>query len=203
MAEPKEELPRSLAPRAYSDLALVAKNRTKLRLIGDLARDHGHSVSVSAIIHKIAEQVSLSESTINRIVFAIYNIKSIQEKFDFSSEQIYRALSANIENNAPADWKKEHLKDWQRSEKEIIQILNELAEDHPLSISQKAERLTYAYQNILTDAEILTDVRPVFDKGGNNVLESIVGHTLLISYNDGTETSGLIPTFGTLDFVRR
>jgi hypothetical protein len=53
--------------------------------------------------------------------------------------------------------------------------------------SGKIEQLKTDYQNILEDAKILTDLRPVFDKPGDRPVGFIVTHTLKIVTHESGE----------------
>jgi hypothetical protein len=54
--------------------------------------------------------------------------------------------------------------------------------DNAVSLSYKAQRLTYMRENVYQQAEIITDARPVFDEKGQKIVEYIIAHYLVITY---------------------
>jgi hypothetical protein len=73
---------------------------------------------------------------------------------------------------------------WANKKPVIESILALLAADHPAVISVKAQRLSFSYERIFMEAEILTDARPVYTIAGDKILEMIIQHKLVITQHD-------------------
>ena len=71
---------------------------------------------------------------------------------------------------------------------EIEKVSKEFASNNPIAISFKAQKLAYLHERILRDAEIITDLRPVFDDSGKNILEVMVAHTLVVTTTNSGRT---------------
>jgi hypothetical protein len=59
--------------------------------------------------------------------------------------------------------------------------------EHPFAVTRKAERLTRAHENVLFEAKVMTDIRPVFNVAGDKILHTVITHSLLIDYIAGNQ----------------
>lgn len=55
-------------------------------------------------------------------------------------------------------------------------------QNNPVALSYKAQRLIYLRERLYHDAEIITDARPVFNEAGEEIVEFIVTHELVLTH---------------------
>lgn len=188
MATEKLTLPVSLGDSALRDLSELAKYSDRIIEINKCALAAGPAASPSAAGKLIAAKTSIPESSVARIVNALSNLRYVQEHLEISAKEVFEHITSAIEYHAPEQWKAEFKDSWDKQKEPIVQMLEKLDPDHPLSISRKAEQLTYTQPNLLLESRIITDIRPIFNDAGNAILESIVTHSLVVKYSDGEST---------------
>ena len=106
-------------------------------------------------------------------------------RFQFSNEELLDQITHSF-SRVPSETREANdLETWGAARGAILDVLNAIGPDHPLQVLRKVERLAYAHQNVMTEARIITELRPVFNDAGDTILQGIVVNTLLIDFNDG------------------
>lgn len=191
MAEETPPFPYTLGPKAYRDLSELVKFAKQLNEIDKSARDMGPAESPSAVLRRIASQISIPSSTLESITTALTNLRHAKDRLHITSEELFDIASKYLEESAPTNWKENFFSDWTKRRDNIISAIDFLSPDHPISLSAKAEALTYTQQNLLMDSSIITDLRPIFNNSGDKIVESVITHTLVITYVDGERTQDI------------
>lgn len=185
MTEYDERLMFALGPTAFRDLGTVTRHADRLEEFDTCAMDAGPAASPSEAAKLIATATSISESTVVRIVSALSNLRFLQTQLGVNTDDLFYIIAKQIEENAPDNIKKDLIQQWNENRDAIVKAIDALTDDHPLSLSGKAEELTYIHQNILLDSRIITDVRPIFTSNANKIVEAIITHSLVLYYSDG------------------
>lgn len=184
---PRDEIREVRIPdRGFADMALIAEHAGKLASINAVASEKGAAVSLDELAKAAAEKTGIAEDELGKLLRALVGLHSLRRSLKLDGAQLATVLTRSIEKQARDDWRKEHLARWMDGRETIAETLSP---DHPLAIRGKATELTYAYQNVLEETRIFTDVRPVFDEEGENVLETVIVHLLTIGYFDGSHSS--------------
>jgi hypothetical protein len=63
--------------------------------------------------------------------------------------------------------------------------LDRLLKISVLTTSAKVQRLRFDYSNTFSDAHVITDMRPIFDKPGERPVGCAIAHTLKLEYHEG------------------
>lgn len=154
--------------------------------LADIADDVGPAASVTALASRVRRQLTdVGYKDIRESLFAIWNCKRMQSDSESGADTITN-LSDTIDRDAPQKWLDRHLEGWRSASASLAACLDEMTEDHAIFISMKAQMLAYSHQHLLTGAQLVTDVRPVFDTAGKEILETVITHTLSIHYSDST-----------------
>jgi DNA-binding Lrp family transcriptional regulator len=128
---------------------------------------------------QLSQRLSISLTEAGRLLNALQNLQLInQETGD------HEKTFAIIADRLTMDVREK----WIGAKAVILSIFTEVDDDHPAIISQKARRLSFQYERIFVNADILTDLRPVFTIRGDKVLEMIIQHKLVITQHDSTHT---------------
>ena len=98
----------------------------------------------------------------------------------FTADDVTVALRASADND---DLSAEAV------EVDDLSDFSELVELPAILQFVKAVELRNAYENILTDSRIVTDIRPVFPDGKVDRVEAaMINHTILLTYQNGEES---------------
>jgi len=102
-----------------------------------------------------------------------------------TAEELLDVITEGFAKQAKDDTGRENLDLWTRARGAVLEVMQSIRPDHPLQVVRKVEKLAYAHQNVLTEARIITELRPVFDEAGDRIVQGIIVNTLLIDYFDG------------------
>ena len=173
------EIPDSIRP----DLLRLVEHSEKILSILEETKAQKPSASAMVFVGLFAGHLSMSVNEAGRLLSALQNLLSVdQETGDI--EKTFEIIASRLPADARAKW---------ANKKPVIQsILALLAADHPAVISFKAQRLSHSYERIFMEAEILTDVRPVYTMKGDKILEMIIQHKLIITQHDSNHRNGNI-----------
>jgi hypothetical protein len=160
-----------LASKGY-DLAGIGKHSSGMPI----------GSSLGAIANHVSHETGVGLEAVQRVLTVLQNMQTSQKRMRLDTGEFLKSITDALADYTKKIEQPERLKSWVESLPRIEAVLRLLEPNHPLRIARKAQRLLQAHQNSMTDVRILTDLRPVFDDAGENVLESIVVHSLLIEY---------------------
>jgi hypothetical protein len=111
----------------------------------------------------------------------LMGLESLRDNSDISADELFSKMTESL-NAFGAEWNDRDRATWKNCETPFRGIFGP---DSLLYIITKSVKLTAEHQNNLSSANIITDVRPIFDNGGDNILRSIIYHTLVIEFSKG------------------
>jgi len=156
-----------------SDIALLADNADRLPRLVQLAHEQDYDFVASIVIRRISKAASIDYSIVSRIFNSLENLKNIEQETgtaEIAFSSIADAVSPDLKQ------KLESVKD------KIVDALKSYDPDNAVSISFKAQKLTYLREKLFHEAEIITEARPVFDSSGERILEMVITHSLVVTY---------------------
>jgi hypothetical protein len=174
----------SLPEVAQDHLAHLATHVKNLSRIACAAKKTQPGVELASVV---ASDVGLPKEEVERILATIWNLYQMKRQERLNSAKFIEEVTATLEKETSDEWKSKHLAAWRSSCSDVVSLLDSITDEHPLVIGSKAAALGTAHQNCLVRARVITDVRPVFNNAGDKVVESLIIHTLLVNYFDGTE----------------
>jgi hypothetical protein len=169
---------------AIHDLAHLARNADKLQSVASFASDLSPLPPGTALSHvsrSAEQQTNIPAGDVERILQTMMNLHRVRKRLQLDVAQFVRHVSPTIAARLSRKYPGE-VDAWRNAEAAIAEFLGSISEEHPLTILTKAEHLALSYENLFTDARLLTDIRPVFDSSGTKVIEYLIAHTLLIEY---------------------
>jgi hypothetical protein len=134
---------------------------------------------VFEVLHPIATDLNLPYADLQDLFNALENLNHLEIEFGSAEDAFIRVMSALQPDLG---------KRYNDNKDKILKALARYAQDTPIHISAKAQRLAYYHENIYRDSDIITDVRPIFDSAGGNVLEMIISHSLVVTYSSSNRT---------------
>jgi hypothetical protein len=192
-----------MTKHVLEDLAHLAKNQKDLSVVAARISDFPPSVGFYDAARIIARKSGVAFDDVHRIFWTISNLGRLSDSLSIAPETLPNLITELLEKSAPKDWRQENIDAWKATAPVVAGFLRQLTPAHPLVVGRKAEQLAYLHQNTLASSRLISDLRPVFDDTGKNILESLIIHTLFIEYSDGGESTKRIALALDMDDVAR
>jgi hypothetical protein len=160
-----------LPQAAVKQLEMLLKYIDRLLDILRESKNLEYGITLFQVLEPFSTRIGIPLDDLQDIFYALENLRSLAVEFG-SPENVLIRLS---------DVKQDVAKRLEENKDRLLQAISEYQPDDPVAITFKAQRLTYLHERIYRDAEIITDIRPVFDGAGKNVLEVIISHSLVAS----------------------
>ena len=126
----------------------------------------------------IARRLSISAAEAGRLLNVLPNLQLInQETADI--EKTFSIIQDRLPENEREKWS---------SEGGNLIDIDLYTRPSPSCHFPKARRLTYLYERIFVNGEVLTDIRPIFTTNGDKLLEMVIQHKLVIRQHDSTHS---------------
>lgn len=164
-----------LSSEVLEDLSLLVEQRSVLGDIGKLVANAKNPTELAA---NISQNFRIERAVGSRIVRALLSLRSMQRSLGVDPNELLTWIGETIERGKNLSW----LAAWKEAEPLLTMLLQS---GHPLAALEKAQRLAYEYQNVVTRMQILTDVRPVFNEDASHIERGIISFVLRIEYHDG------------------
>lgn len=163
---------------AIRDLELFAENLEKIPGIISISKQQAPGLHPEKIFETIGAEAELGATKIRRIFNTLENFAAFKEDlgtFEKALDRVLPSLSKEIREL------------YIQNRSQIISILGSYDKNNPVAISFKAQRLTYLRDKLLHDVEIVSDVRPIFNENGEEIVEFVVTHELAMTLLVGRE----------------
>lgn len=126
-------------------------------------------------LNEILPNRSNEVQSVMRQLMCLYTIRRMN---DLSAKDLLEGLLYSITTSDPS-WTEDEISRWRALEP---QLENLFSLQNVWTIVKTID-LAYDYTDLLQDAKILTDIRPVFNEDASGILGSIVSFTLRLSLN--------------------
>jgi hypothetical protein len=173
-----------LTKSAVRDLQYLAAHIEDFDAILPVARKIGPEPGIIRLAQRIAVGTNLPLAHVRDLLRALLNVFRIEQHFKVGTVEVVETLAKAIASSTDD---KQAIELWNQKKTRIAAVVESLRQDDILSISEKAGRLAFTRQNLLKEAQILSDIRPVFTEDGSTITQAIVTHTLVLDFFDGTE----------------
>jgi hypothetical protein len=159
--------------QAQRQLRALLKNLERMEEILIRSRDTRPGITAYEVLEPLASKLDIDYDDLLDIFYSLENLSRLAPAYGSASEALDRVIAGSESALG---------KRMRESKPQLLAILENYTGDHPVALSFKAQKLVYLYERVYRDAEILTDVRPIFDDAADRVLGAIIGHTLSISF---------------------
>ena len=175
----------NLPQTVFKDFGLLVDHADRLEEIQTAISANQDAASLDAICSKIASITQIPQFQIKPIVTTLLKLSELTAKARTTASQLVDLIADTAESSASVSWRERYLSKWKSSRDEIARAIEGVQKSEVLLAVSKASRLTYTHQNILTDINIITELRPVFSETGDRVLQMVLTHYLMIEYSSG------------------
>ena len=146
-----------------------------------------------------ATKAELSAADAQKIVTQMLALHGLRTTLGLTADDFYEKLTESLLADTSEEWQAKNLGNWRKSKNNLVDAFSP---NHPFHIIEKRTRLTYEHQNVMYDAGIVTDVRPVFDDTGLNIEQLSIHHVISIEYFNGTQRNQLFAALDSADVAR-
>lgn len=163
----------------HNALALLADNHEQLPQILKLAFERTPGETITEIAEGVAQDLDHSQEQTPHIIEAFFKVYFFFDSVEVDASEFVQTITSYIKRSE-FDW----LDNWEKAAAIIHTKLEEAQPNNPFSLAKKALELPYLHSNMMTDARIITDIRPVFTDEGDEIVRATIGHLLVINYLD-------------------
>ena len=175
----KKLFPSGLPKEVYADLEIIAKNPTTFSIIASASDRLQKATKQQDFVEIIATDTGFPIEDAREVLKTILGLVHLSRSVELSTDEFISAFSELIKNGDNKEWLNKHLEGWEIA----VQDLNLLIHpDSPLSIHYKASHLALRHKHLWQQSNIYTDIRPVFNDAGDEVLRAVVNHLLIVDY---------------------
>jgi hypothetical protein len=118
-----------------------------------------------------------NETLAQVVLRQLLSLHAMLRQLDLSPEEIFSALNFGL---SESDWNKADFKKWEP----VSTAFKNLFELPIVRLSAKALDLSYQHSHLLQRAQIVTDIRPLFNQDATEIQGTIISHKLLLRYDD-------------------
>lgn len=172
----------SLSDEHLKDLILLTKFPHDLSALVDCANEVGARTELADLVKLLAKKLRTSVGEVWEVVSPLLSIYQTQQRIGLSTAKIVEQITRTFEAKASG----EEVAAWKVAAPGLANAVSKLSPDHPLLLSHKASGVIYSHQNVLTEAKVFTDIRPVFNSDGTVIIQMVVTHVLSLVYSDGS-----------------
>lgn len=163
--------------------ALIGLGPDRVTALCELARDLPLTLSMRGLTNHLANKLKIETRAVSQFVMgALMPLNHLRVHLKLETPDLMRALSANLEQEAPEQWRAENLADWKAIEGRVGPLFEK---DNFFSVSNKAYQLLVNRPNPVQDIKILSELRPVYSEDATSVKAFVLAMTLVVDYFEG------------------
>lgn len=126
-----------------------------------------------AISHALESNLANADVLLRQLL----SLHGMRRQLDLTVDEVFAGLSSGLQES---DWTEADFKKWES----VAGTFKELFELPIIRLSAKALDLSYQHSHLFQRAQIITDVRPLFNNDASEVQGTIISHKLLIRFDD-------------------
>jgi hypothetical protein len=172
----------SVPKGAADEIAMLVAHADRLQAILDATMKMEPAAAVSTVLKPLAQETGIDRVVLRKLFNALQNLSVIAAELD-GADAAFERLSGALD--------KEIAKEWDQKKGPILTALQRYSDNNPVATTIKAERLTYFYEKIYRDGEIITEARPVYNEAGDSVIEIMVLQSLVVTHSSLGQFHGL------------
>jgi len=196
MPEEKNRSSRPLPDEAYEDLAFIVSYADKLPQICEAVEQTKDFVNLNSLSLKVTEQTDMETEDARQLLSNLLKFQRLRSNNEHLIDDFWRWLEKPFVEFVKEQGKEYLAEAWETNSSLIKDVLDE---GSALGILDKAVEILYEHQNVLKDAQLLTDLRPVYDKEATEILRMVVTHQLVLNYSDGSSDKKISLTVDSSD----
>lgn len=177
-----------LAPSQLADLAVIRElGEERLEAVAEaMDRDGRNTLATNELGRLFDKALGGERAGSNSLLTQALSLASLMRQRRFTADEVVEGLAYGL-RSAPRPWGDEEIGRWERMAPRFQRIFT-----HPkVKLAAKTLDLSYDFANLLQDARIVSDVRPVFDDAAQTVEAAVVAFTLRLRYDSADRNHSL------------
>ena len=162
----------SIAERMSADITQLLDLAEKWPALISATKRQSPSIDSAKVLNQLSVEVGVPQNELRRVFNCLDNLRIMEEdagNVDSAIERISQLVAPDVANRIKENV--EFLKE----------AVNSYGRDNPVYITTKAQRLTYARERLFSQAEIITDARPIFNSTGEEIIEFVITHSFVLT----------------------
>ena len=172
-----------LPEKAYDDVALVIQHSEHLHELYDFLHQCSLPIKETDLESNLAEKTGIAIDTLSRIINTLQALHRARNYLELSGVAFVERLAVWFRDIASDRDDHTRIQDLDKAMEAIREALDE---DSELGMLEKTFELAFSHQNVLKDARIFTDIRPVYNKDATEIRRMTVTHQLVLEYLNGS-----------------
>lgn len=172
-----------IPPKGFQELGELAKLASRLPEIQDVLGKVELTASVDEAATAVSNALGVQREQVRSALRALASLRALRRFTKLSPSALFESLTASLA--ADVQWKKANLTQWEGARGNIIAALSGSQQDDVLSIQSKTTELTILRQNILRLSRLLVELRPVYNKAADKVVNTVLTTSLFLKYRSG------------------
>ena len=169
-----------LSKAAVRDWMYIVHQPAEAEKVLDAANKDDSAKSVPELTRRVATKLSLNPEDVRKVLHGFLNVMSMKERLEAPSNELVELIGGALDQSEP--WTAEYRAAWNEVKGLVTELIDKLQSGHNALLVEKTSELIYSHENLLQDASVITDIRPVFDDTADVVKRAVVLHTLLVTY---------------------
>jgi hypothetical protein len=125
----------------------------------------------------IRQALGNSEANADVVLRQLLALHGMLRQLDLKPEEVFAGLNSGLHES---DWSEADFNKWAS----VQGVFRELFELPVVGLSAKALDLSYQHSHLMRRAQIITDIRPLFNGDATEIQGTIISHKFLVRYDD-------------------
>jgi len=176
-----------LQKRQSADLKIIACAKPVVleELLGSIEVMQSQPLSPQQF-EACVEAVVTDSDLVSALVRQLLSLSGLRRNLGISSSEVIDGLDFGIRNDSP-EWEKAKVESWGK----VKVLFEQMLANKKVEVLAKAVELSYDYANLLRNAHVVTDIRPVFYTDANSIAGAVISYTLRLAYDSADGQNSL------------
>jgi len=163
--------------------ALISLGPEGVTALCELAKDLPLTLNMRGLTTRLSNELKVETQAVSQFVMgALMPLNHLRVYLKLETPDLLKALSDNLEKEAPEKWRSENLAGWKAIEGRVTPLFEK---DNFFSISNKSYQLLVNRPNPVQGVKILSELRPVYSEDATSVKAFVLAKTLVVDYLEG------------------
>jgi hypothetical protein len=163
--------------------ALISLGPEGVTALCEVARDLPLTLNMRGLTTRLSNDLKVETPAVSQFVMgALMPLNHLRVYLKLETPDFLKALSDNLEKEAPEKWRSENLAGWKAIEGRVAPLFEK---DNFFSVSNKSYQLLLNRPNPVQDVKILSELRPVYSEDATSVKAFVLAKTLVVDYMEG------------------
>lgn len=166
--------------QGFSGLAaLVQLGHEGAEKLASWISDQKLTFDLEDVSRQMSEGLGLEEDICAAILSTLVPLNGLRLRRNAKPDAFVALLTESIERQAPDEWKKRHLSKWKKTADSFTTFF---LPNNFFALTYKVHELLTSRPSILSEARLLTELRPVYNEDATQTKALLLTNTLALTY---------------------